>query len=425
MIRFLIKGLMRDRSRSLFPVLMVAAGTFLTVFLYCFMEGYLNDFVKVNAQFDTGHVKVVTPAYLELIDQVPNDLALLGVEELTATLKQEHPELSWTPRIRFNGLLDIPDENGETRSQGPVIGLAIDIRGEGTPESWILNLDEAVVRGRLPVLENEIIISEELAQKLGVRVGHDEATLLSSTMHGSMAMHNFKVVGTVLFGMGVLDRGSIITDIRDVQFALDMDDGASEIVGYTPDMIYAEQEMMTLARRFNGKHADPDDEFSPLALSMSEQGGLGDYMNLGKMVGGIIVFIFVGAMGVVLWNAGLLNGIRRYREIGIRLAMGEPKGTLYRRMIMEALVIGLIGSLIGTSLGVALCLYLQYHGIDFSSMMQKSTMLLRAEIRARVTPASYVIGFLPGLLASVVGTMFAGIGIYRRQTSQLFKELEV
>ena len=158
---------------------------------------------------------------------------------------------------------------------------------------------------------------------------------------------------------------------------------------------------------------------------MSEQGGLGDYMNLGKMVGGIIVFIFVGAMGVVLWNAGLLNGIRRYREIGIRLAMGEPKGTLYRRMIMEALVIGLIGSLIGTSLGVALCLYLQYHGIDFSSMMQKSTMLLRAEIRARVTPASYVIGFLPGLLASVVGTMFAGIGIYRRQTSQLFKELEV
>lgn len=425
MIRFLIKGLLRDRSRSLFPVLMVASGTFLTVFLYCFMEGYLNDFVKVNAQFDTGHVKILTPAYLDIADQSPNDLALLGVEELVTTLKKEHGELFWTPRIRFNGLLDIPDENGETRSQGPVIGLAIDLRSDGTPEHEILNLNEAVVRGRLPVLQNEIVISEELAQKLGVRVGHDQATLLSSTMHGSMAMYNFKVVGTVLFGMSVLDRGSIIADIRDVRLALDMDDGASEIVGYTPDMLYAEQAMMALARRFNDKHANPDDEFSPLALSMSEQGGLGDYMNLGKVVGGIIVFIFVGAMGVVLWNAGLLNGIRRYREIGIRLAMGEPKGTLYRRMIMEALVIGMIGSLIGTSLGVAVCLYLQYHGIDFSSMMQKSTMLLRPVVRARVTPGSYVIGFLPGLLASVMGTMFAGIGIYRRQTSQLFKELEV
>jgi len=46
-------------------------------------------------------------------------------------------------------------------------------------------------------------------------------------------------------------------------------------------------------------------------------------------------------------------------------------------------------------------------------------------MRARVTGWSYVIGFVPGLVASVVGTMFAGIGIYRRQTSQLFKELEV
>ncbi len=425
MIRFLIKGLLRDRSRSLFPVLMVATGTFLTVFLYCWMAGFLNEFVKVNAQFDTGHVKILTPAYLELVDQNPNDLALLGVDELMSTLTAEYGAVVWTPRIRFNGLLDIPDENGDTRSQSPVMGMAVDLRSEGTPESWILNLNEAVVRGRLPVLKNEIIISENLAQKLGVKVGHDQATLLSSTIHGSMAMHNFKVVGTVLFGMNVLDRGSIIADIRDVQFALDMENGASEIVGYTPDMLYAEGKMMDLARRFNEKHANPDDEFSPLALSMGEQGGLGDYMDMGKVVGGIIVFIFVGAMAVVLWNAGLLNGIRRYREIGIRLAMGEPKGTLYRRMILESLVIGFIGSLIGTSLGVAICLYLQYHGIDFSSMMQKSSMLLRAEIRARVTPGSYVVGFLPGLLASVVGTMFAGIGIYRRQTSQLFKELEV
>ena len=48
-----------------------------------------------------------------------------------------------------------------------------------------------------------------------------------------------------------------------------------------------------------------------------------------------------------------------------------------------------------------------------------------SEVRARVTPRSYVIGFPPGLMASVLGTMFAGIGVYRRQTSQLFKELEV
>jgi putative ABC transport system permease protein len=31
---------------------------------------------------------------------------------------------------------------------------------------------------------------------------------------------------------------------------------------------------------------------------------------------------------------------------------------------------------------------------------------------------------MPGLLSTVIGTMLSGVGIYRRQTAKLFKELE-
>ncbi|GAO30143.1 hypothetical protein [Geofilum rubicundum] len=51
-------------------------------------------------------------------------------------------------------------------------------------------------------------------------------------------------------------------------------------------------------------------------------------------------------------------------------------------------------------------------------------MMMPSTIRARITAESYYLGFIPGLLSTVAGTMLAGIGIYRRQTSQLFKELE-
>ena len=44
---------------------------------------------------------------------------------------------------------------------------------------------------------------------------------------------------------------------------------------------------------------------------------------------------------------------------------------------------------------------------------------------AKVTPPAYVIGFIPGLMANVLGASIAGIGIYRRKTAQLMKELEV
>jgi len=424
MIRFLIKGLLRDRSRSLFPVLMVSAGAFLTVFLYSFMKGTMDDLVNSNAKFDTGHVKIMTRAYEQLADQMPNDLALLGVDSLLERLRSSEKNMVWTPRIRFGGLLDIPDERGETRAQGPVMGLGVDLFSPESQEVDILNLQNALVEGKLPQKNNEILISEEFAKKLGVKMG-ETATLIGSTMEGAMAIHNFKVSGTVRFGITAMDRGAIIADIKDVQYALDMPDGAGEIVGYSENMLYDDDTMLPLTQRFNDNFLRDDDEFSPLMLSLSQQNELGEYLDLVDVFGGLIVLIFVVVMSIVLWNSGLINGLRRYGEIGVRLAMGEPKGALYRWMIYESMITGFIGSTLGTVLGLAISYYLQYTGIDFAAVLQKSTMLISNVIRARVTGWSYVIGFFPGLIASVVGTMFAGIGIYRRQTSQLFKELEV
>jgi len=129
-------------------------------------------------------------------------------------------------------------------------------------------------------------------------------------------------------------------------------------------------------------------------------------------------------MSIVLWNTGLMSGIRRYGEIGVRLAIGESKGQVYRSMIYESILIGFIGTGLGTIIGVALSYYFQKHGLDISGVTKGATMMMSNVMRARVSPISYVIGLIPGMLAMILGTIFAGIGIFKRQTSQLFKELE-
>ncbi len=423
MIRFLLKGLLRDRTRSLFPVLMVCAGVFLTVCAYSFIRGAAGDFVDTSARFDTGHVKITTRAYHEAADQLPNDLALLGVGELLADLERDYPEMRWAPRIRFGGLLDVPDRSGETRAQGPVLGLGVDLLDSASGEIGTLNLKKALARGRLPEREGEALLSETFARRLGLDL-EKTATLLSSTMNGAMAMANFKVVGTVNFGLAALDRSVMVADLEDVRAALDMADGAGEIMGYSRDMVYRDQAMAALAERFNGRHAAGEDGFAPLMVSLKAQGGLAEYLEMMDLAGSLIVAVFVLAMSLVLWNAGLMNGIRRYGEIGVRLALGESKGDLYRAMVLEAGAIGLAGSTLGTALGLALSYWFQYVGLDLSEAMKNSTVMISSVIRARVTPGSYLVGFIPGVGASVLGTVFAGLGIYRRQTSQLFKELE-
>jgi putative ABC transport system permease protein len=233
------------------------------------------------------------------------------------------------------------------------------------------------------------------------------------------------VCGTLRFGNTLLDRGAIFMDIRDAQLALDMDDGASEVLGYFKDGIYDDIKAQQLEKSFNAKYNRENDEFSPQMSRLVEQEGLGDYMKLVDSAGAIMVFIFVIAMSIVLWNTGLLGGLRRYSEFGVRLALGEEKKHIYKTTIYEAIIIGIIGSIIGTGLGLGAAYYMQSHGLDMSALFKNIGMMLPSVYRAVVTPDLFYIGFFPGLIATVLGNALAGFAIYKRKTSQLFHELEV
>lgn len=423
MIKFLIKGLLRDKSRSRLPIIVVAIGVMLTVLMHAYITGFMGDAIEMNARFNAGHVKVMTRAYAENADMIPNDLALMEVSTLKEELQNDFPLMEWASRIKFGGLIDAPDEFGETRSQGPAFGLGIDLLSPSTKEIQRLKLGKSMVRGRLPENPGEVLLSDEFAHKLKVFPG-DDVTLISSSMNGAMILHNFALSGTVAFGIEAMDRGAVIADINDVRFALDMNNAAGEIVGFFEGDYYDDELATKTANAFNEKHRDLQDEFAPLMKSLSQQGGLGTYVTLSEVWSLYISLIFVFAMSLVLWNAGLLGGLRRYGEIGIRLAMGEEKGHVYRTMIYESVIIGLAGSVVGTMFGLFFAWLIQTYGIDVSGMMEGAAIMMPSEIRARITPMDYYIGFVPGLISTMIGTMLSGIGIYKRQTAKLFKELE-
>jgi putative ABC transport system permease protein len=423
MIKFLVKGLLRDRHRSTFPVIVVTLGVALAVLAYCFMYGVIDETVRSNAKLDTGHVKIMTRGYSAISSQIPNDLAVRDLDSFLAGLRRNYPGMEWTPRIKYGGLLDIPDEKGDTRSQGPMMGMAFNLRAAGSREAERLNLDRALCRGHLPEAPGEILVSEDFALRLQVGPG-ETATFIGSTANGALAAQNFVIAGTIRFGIGPLDRNTMIADIADMQYTLDMENATSEILGFFPNMVYGRAAADTLAAEFNSKYGNRDDEFTPVMVTLRNQSGLGEYLDIVGFRASLILLVFFIVMSIVLWNAGLMSGIRRYGEIGVRLAIGESKDRVYIAMLSESLLIGLVGSAIGTAAGLGVSYYLQEVGLDISSMTKSSGVLMANVIRARITPESYYVGFIPGLMATLVGTAVSGIGIFRRQTAQLFKELE-
>jgi len=434
MILFLLKGLVRDRSRSLFPVLTVVAGVALTVTLYSWVKGTETDLIQASAAFSTGHVRVVPRGAAREADAPASDLALDGLSALVEELRGAHPALTWTPRIRFAGLLDLPDANGETRAQAPVTGLAIDLVAAASPERGLLNIDRALRRGRLPQQADEILVSDALFDRLGIRPG-DTATLIATTRFGSLTTANLRVVGAVRFGVSAIDRGAVVADLRAIQRALDMEDAATEVLGFYADRIYRDGPARVVAAAFNeraGRAGDAratgghvvDGDAVPVMSALRDQAGLASTLDLARLVTRTLIGVFVVVMSIVLWNAGLMASLRRYGEVGVRLAIGERKGHVYGTLVAESMMVGIVGSIAGTLLGLGISYYLQVRGLDISAFLKNASMLISDVLRAEVTPVSWVIGFVPGLLATFLGTSISGIGVYRRQTAQLMKELE-
>jgi len=426
MFKFVLNGILRDRSRSLFPIIIVSIIVAIVVFYKGFLVGAMGNMFKDSAVITSGHVKVMTAAYKEERQMLPNDLALIDVDQLIADLSQSHLDHFWSPRISFAGLLDLPDEKGETKFQGPVFATGIDFLSENSRQAELWELDTRIVSGRDIRHFNESLVSAKLAKQLEISLG-DVVTFVGTTMDNAFTTYNFTVVGTFDLKMGPVDKQMMLVDIQGARLALNMNNAASEVFGFKHDMFYDDENSQILRNQFNEIHKDTSDIFRPIMMALRDQNQMGTMVDLVDVSTVIILGIFIIIAMIVLWNMGIMSGLRRYGEMGIRLAMGETKGQVYRSLILESVIIGTIGTFIGTAIGIPLTWYVQEYGIDYSSAFENlsnNTMMMTTVFYAKITPDLFFIGIVPGIVATVLGTMLAGRAIYKREMAQLFKELE-
>ncbi|MFC1745569.1 FtsX-like permease family protein [Candidatus Riflebacteria bacterium] len=421
MLHFIYKGIIRDRSRSILPVLVSMAGVFLLFLGDCTIMGFQESLVKSNANFDTGHVKIVSHAYAQKIKSKPLELALEISPQFLNDLKKSFPGFRWTKRTNFGGLLDLPDAKGETRAQAPVIIMAMDFLGKDSVEAENLNIAKSLKTGHLIRKSGQILVSRHLAFSLGIKL-KDLATVFCTTVDGASTTGNFHIAGTVNFGIAMLDKRTILMDISDADYLLDMQDYAAELLGFRK-IGFDRQILKKRKIAFNQKYQSKD-KYRPYMLTLGDQNNLGLTMDIQERVIGFFLFFFVFLMTLVLWNAGLINGLRRYSEIGVRLAIGERRSHIIFSMLTESLITGIIGTILGIISGFIVAYYLQEVGIDYTDLMKDISMMVESVVRTRISARAFWLACIPGFFASFLGMLMACIGIYFRETATLFKELE-
>jgi putative ABC transport system permease protein len=151
---------------------------------------------------------------------------------------------------------------------------------------------------------------------------------------------------------------------------------------------------------------------------------MGSMVKTFTVIKSFVVGIFTFLMVLVLWNAGVLSGIHRYGEMGLRLAFGESHWKLILTLGIEGLLIGILGSIVGCVLGGTFAWYLQEVGLNMGDAFAKSGLMINDVVRARLTLDGFIQGIVPGIFASVAGTLVASLSIFKRSEANLFRELE-
>ncbi len=431
MIRWLLKGIMRDKTRSLFPLIVVTVGVTLLIFLLGFMEGSFVGMLDISAKLDTGQLRFVNKPFYDEEHLNPLDRSLAAQNQTLQWLKEKgDPRIQWAPRIRWGAIMDVPDEKGETRSQTPVIGMAIQMLDKNSPERERLSLEKSLVAGAIPSRPMEMLVGYKLAETLELKLD-DTVTLLGQNFDGGMATDNYKVVGFIRFGVTAMDKKMALIDLADAQRTFYMEDMVTDFLGYLPLGVgYKEYDRLKedLISHLAAFKKNPPREWAsddePIILSVLDQRNLRELAVKFELVDDIMIGVFTFIMILVLWNAGLLNGVHRYGEMGLLLAMGETHNKLIALMALEAFMIGLLGSIAGCLIGGGVVYYLQEVGLSMGSVFEQTGLMMSDVIRARISLYAFVFAVIPGVAASVLGNLIANLAIYQRSEANLFRELE-
>ncbi|KQZ66617.1 MULTISPECIES: ABC transporter permease [unclassified Lysobacter] len=122
-------------------------------------------------------------------------------------------------------------------------------------------------------------------------------------------------------------------------------------VGRAEDVDYAQGEIEALLRQRHKIQPGADDDFNVRNIAEVVATRTATTNLMSKLLGAVAtICLIIGGIGIM--NIMLVSVTERIREIGLRMAVGAGPGDIRRQFLAEAMVIAMIGGVIGIAIGV-------------------------------------------------------------------------
>ena len=290
-------------------------------------------------------------------------------------------------------------------SQGSVSGSVL--RGIDTSTAGkVIAIDRMIKRGSLQSLDSlhdglpGIIVGKELARMLAVQPG-DPVTVVSPmgklTPVGRVPQNRkFKITAIFESGMYEYDATMVYMSLKEAQDFLGLDNRATGVEVRVADVYKADQVAGAVTKKLGYPYWAKDwKQMNRSLVSALKLEKIAMFVIL-------IMIVLVGALNII--STLVMVVMEKNRDVAILRAMGATQKSIMAVFMVQGVLVGVVGTLVGLGAGLGLChLLAKYKFIELpSDVYYISTLPVRVEMLdvVLVIAAALVISFLATLYPS-------------------------
>lgn len=401
MFKLALRNIIRQKTHTTMTLAAIVFG----VVGIILAGGWVNDvYVQLGEALihsQSGHIQVYKSGYYAAGSRSPEKFLLDQPDTIKTKVSSINGVRNVMARLNFSGLLN----NG--RSDLQIIGEGVEPSPEAELGSFV-----TFTAGRQLTNEDPfgIVIGYGVAQGLKLKPG-DHVTLLVNSLEGALNSLDFQVIGVFQSFSNDYDARAVRIPLLAAQELLGTQAVNTLVVSLdqTKDTELVTRQLKT--------------QFNAEELEVKTWVELNDFyektVELYKGQFGVLRIIILVMVLLSVANSVNMSIFERTGEFGTMMALGNRSSHVFRLIMSESILLGLVGSILGIIMGWGLAYVISAIGIP---MPPPPNANLGYTAQIQIVPSVLLLSFIIGLSATILAAIFPAWQVSRTPVVEALRQ---
>lgn len=352
LLRLAWRNIWRNRRRTFITMASIVMAVVLSAVMSSMQQGQYDQMIDNSVGSFTGHIQIQAPDYF---DEPMLDHSLEIDDELLASISDVKNVRAVIPRIDSYALA------GGVEKTRPALVMGIDIESEKV----LSKPHDKMVEGEYFTSMNEqaTIISQGLAEYLEIGIG-DSLVLLSSGFRGTTAAGLIPIKGIAKFGLPQLNNSTVYLPLETAQEFYGAYNRVTAVAILSENSKKSEKLTNELSAELGKAYSVYDWPTLMPELVQAIQADRGS--------GYIVLLVLYMVVGFGIFGTILMMTAERKFEFGVLVAIGTPKWSISRMLMIEMFTITMLASIIGIILSIPVIYYFNINPMEFTGQVAEA-----------------------------------------------------